>query len=833
MYNLIYILLFLNLIINMEKYLIQVFYNSDETTFSLSKNSTILKLLQFIEISFDELKNSSYQLIFKQINLKSMPSDEKLLNIFEDDALQNENKILLNILSSPNGNNSNNEINYYLNISCLYKNKKSYFKISPLLNFQKFKFNILSLFPDLDQENYQIIYNNEDITNYYSNEKSLKEIFNLTNDNNNGTFKTIEIQLTSKPKIIIEYYKRCSFCYEIKANYICKKCAIASCNNCCNKDKHFKTKDINFELVINFKTFENKILNEFLEKLKEYDKINEQLNSDNILKIKDEKFNLLNNKFEEIINLVNQIKNYQNSNLMELFNFILNTYEPYNFSIKISELIKLITNYLNNPFYDCEESMKKIIEFEKMLNNLFNNINEFKNYLNDFYDKFNKCINIDNKIIEFLKKSYLDTKNVFNDKSLHKKYIKIMKILDSSRVIVFDNNNNKSNFENENKKKEKNKNGENIIIEEDDTNYIENNNDSFTIMNFLDEDYNFKDNFNNFVQVNYNQDNFEKIFVITGSTTQKFFVYDLGNNEMEFINNLKYSHNWWPSLLPIKTKNDQLILFCLSGSYTNRCEMLILSKEKEKIDDIKNNIKNEEEKIPDVIENKDGISGIENVQKHLLDSIENPSLNKNNENGKIEENEKNKNKKTKFQLNWQEISSTNANHGQATSMLYNQQYIFLFFGYNYKIEPITLIERLDIQDISSIIIQGESGSAQKKWETLQFQNPNNISSILYYNSLLKLDDKHIFILGGLKEIDQIDNIYQYKIETNELVKNEKIIKFKNINFLNEKNLIKINNDNINKENGKKDKKIFAIFDGKNNVHLVTENFDYKLIVYNP
>jgi Fe-S cluster assembly ATP-binding protein len=164
----------------MEKYLIQVFYNSDETTFSLSKNSTILKLLQFIEISFDELKNSSYQLIFKQINLKSMPSNEKLLNIFEDDALQNENKILLNILSSPNGNNSNNEINYYLNISCLYKNKKSYFKISPLLNFQKFKFNILSLFPDLDQENYQIIYNNEDITKMSIEKRAKKGIYLLS-----------------------------------------------------------------------------------------------------------------------------------------------------------------------------------------------------------------------------------------------------------------------------------------------------------------------------------------------------------------------------------------------------------------------------------------------------------------------------------------------------------------------------------------------------------------------------------------------------------------------------------------------------------------------------
>jgi hypothetical protein len=347
-------------------------------------------------------------------------------------------------------------------------------------------------------------------------------------------------------------------------------------------------------------------------------------------------------------------------------------------------------------------------------------------------------------------------------------------------------------------------------------------------MNFLDEDNNFKDNFNNFIQVNYIQDNFEKIFVITGSTTQKFFVYDLGNNEMQFINNLKFSHNWWPSLLPIKNKNEQLILFCLSGSYTNKCEMLILSKEKEKINEEKKDIKNEEEKIPNVNnENKDGT---ENVQKQLLDSIENPSL-KNIENGKIVENKKDKSKK--FKLNWLEISNTSANHGQSASMLYNQKFIFLFFGYNHKIEPITLIERLDIEDINSIIVEGENGSAQKKWESLQFQNPNNISSILYYNSLLKLDDKHVFILGGLKEIDQIDNIYQYKIETNELVKNEKLIKFKNVNFLNEKNLIKITNDKVNKENGKKEKKIFAVFDGKNNVHLVSENLEYKLIVYNP
>jgi hypothetical protein len=100
------------------------------------------------------------------------------------------------------------------------------------------------------------------------------------------------------------------------------------------------------------------------------------------------------------------------------------------------------------------------------------------------------------------------------------------------------------------------------------------------MMNFHDEKNLFKENFNNYVQANYSVGPEEKLFVITGSTTQKFFVYDLNNNEMQFISPTRFSHNWWPSIIPFKQEDKEkikIVLFCLGGSYTNKCEILFLS----------------------------------------------------------------------------------------------------------------------------------------------------------------------------------------------------------------------------------------------------------------
>ena len=46
----------------MEKYEIKITYNTDETTFKISKTSSLDKLCKFIEMYYEELKMTNYQI---------------------------------------------------------------------------------------------------------------------------------------------------------------------------------------------------------------------------------------------------------------------------------------------------------------------------------------------------------------------------------------------------------------------------------------------------------------------------------------------------------------------------------------------------------------------------------------------------------------------------------------------------------------------------------------------------------------------------------------------------------------------------------------------------
>ena len=157
---------------------------------------------------------------------------------------------------------------------------------------------------------------------------------------------------------------------------------------------------------------------------------------------------------------------------------------------------------------------------------------------------------------------------------------------------------------------------------------------------------------------------------------------------------------------------------------------------------------------------------------------------------------------------------------------------------------------------------------------MDFKNPDNISSILYYNSILKKNEEEIFILGGLKEIGQIDCVYKYDPKQNVLAKTENLIPFKNVKFQNEKNFYLINklsdldqdnlikykekenkenkekqeqkgNNGIEEENVKEEEKKeenkgiiksreFAIFDSNNQIHIInSDTFEHFSTEYIP
>ena len=613
----------------------------------------------------------------------------------------------------------------------------------------------------------------------------------------------------------MKLFKICSFCHLVIANYICNKCAIASCEKCSPKDKHIKTKEKNLIKIENFRdcdeSYEDTTLQSYLNKLEEYLQKCRINKTEDFSLNKKEKINLIKSKYNEIHKLVDQIKDVQISNLELLLEKIQKKYFPDKFIPNYQELYNKIFKYKLSPFFDVEESMKKIIEFGMLLSKL---VEDFDNFLKDwleFYTKYKRCMEIIHKIFHFLENALLESKIIFkNDVDIFR-YKKVLKIFDSSHVLVYD------------------------------PNYS-----TFNLMNFHDDKNFFKKNFNNYVQANFSLGYEEKLFIITGSTNQKFFVYDLINNEMQYVSSTKFAHNWWPSIIPFKKEDEtkiSLVLFCLGGSYTNKCEILFFQDKLKKIGENNNILENNEN-----IDDNNSIGG-EEVNIEEDNQIDNEPIDE-----KI------------IPLKWYQIASTGVNHGQAGSFILNNKYLFLLFGYDYNLKPVTRIEKINIKEIlNSPIAQFRN----IKWKILDFKNPDNISSILYYNSILKKSEEEIFILGGLKEIGQIDCVYKYDPKQNVLAKTENLIPFKNVKFQNEKNFYLINKlsdldkDNLIKYKEKQEKeekeekkdnngiieeekekqeenkgkiksREFAIFDSNNQIHIInSDTFEHFSTEYIP
>ena len=838
----------------MDKYVIEIHYDEDETTFKITKSSNIIKLRNFIEMYYEDLKTSFYKVIY---NGRNISEDENNFNIPLYRIFGEVQKVDLKIVRSI----EDDLLHVKWKIKCIFKGRSKIFEMLPILNFEKFKFNILSSFPELEQENYTIIYNNIDITNIYSNNTIIKDIFcekinfiepsrmsnGYTNldDNYNGKYQTqkkinpkdgdlIVINIQSMPKTIIKMFKICSFCHLVIANYICDKCAIASCEKCSPKDRHIRTKEKNLIKIELFRdcdySYESTTLQSYLNKLEEYMQKANMNKTDDFKLNRKEKMDLLKSKFNEIHRLVDEIKNVQISNLEALLERIQRKYMPDKFIPNYQELYNKIYKYKQSPFFDVEESMKKIIEFGLLLARLMEDFDNFlKDYL-EFYAKYKKCLEIIHKIFHFLENALLESKIIFKNDIDIFRYKKLLKIYDSSHVLVYDHNTN-----------------------------------NFQMMNFHDDKNLFKENFNNYVQTNYSLGPDEKLFIMTGSTTQKFFVYDLKSNEMQFASTTKFSHNWWPSIIPYKKEDDKkitLVLFCLGGSYTSKCEILFFQ------DKLKIKQEGEEKK-----EGEGEGEGEEKKEEEIKDekSVEGEEVNAPEDN--IKEGEEEIIDDKIIPLKWYQIASTGVYHGQAGSFIINNKNLFLLFGYDYNLKPVTKIEKINIRDIIDNPI---SQAKNVKWKILDFKNPDNISSILYYNSILKKNEEEIFILGGLKEIGHIDCIYKYNPKENILSKTDNLIPFKYVKFQNEKNFYLINKlsdldeDNLIKyrlkkmkkikkleENGDKDilnikkeeeekddkdedingiqiNKEFAIIDGNNQVHIIkADTFEHFSLEYTP
>jgi hypothetical protein len=578
-----------------DKYEIRINYKKDSNVIHIHKHSTIDKLLKLVEVYYDSISNTDYKLIYND-NIELNKHKMKLLSdlFCEDVANGGANSAkgkgdIIELYLREEEDGVNNII--FECCVCRDNNNMIIFDSTNLKlnrkmnNFQKLKFSILVAFPCLEMEYYTINYNDRDITDIYSDSKLLGDIFKEA---------VVKLFIIIKPKLIVEYHKRCHFCLS-KADNICTRCALANCNLCAHKDPHNITKELNFVEIKNFKDYETKTLNELLKSFYIKNRENETLDSNNFSHAANEKINSLNKKFEDLIELINTLKNIQVNNLKIIIDSIKNKHQPEGIESFINDIAKQVKEYQKEPYVDCEESDRKLLSFQQEYKTFEKNFFDYKTNLDDMVKKYMHCLKLDNSLQQTIKTNINESRVLFKPKQEGLKFNRLMKIYDFKSVLVFDNNASVN---------------------------------KFSLMLFHDKNSLFKNNFSNYVQFNFGT----KLFIITGTPCQKLFCYDIETNEMEYINTLKHSHNWWPVIYITKLSNllPELNIFCLSGTYTTHCEELIL-------------------------------------KPYEANNLE-----------------------------WNELPSTNVAHGQATPFISDNNMFYLLYGYDYNFSSIGNVERLDL-----------------------------------------------------------------------------------------------------------------------------------------
>jgi hypothetical protein len=509
-----------------NKYELRVVYRKDMNIFYVSKDSVVDKLLKLVEIYYEDIVGTEYRLLHGDVELNR----HRLKLLSDVFTVNGKGSDIVELVLFEEDEIANNIIFECKVVRGEVIDSRT-FRLNKRLSFQKLKFNLLTCFPNLEMEYYTINYNGIDISDIYGDNKLIGDIFKET---------IVTLELTMKPKLIVEYHKRCHFCFS-KADNICKRCALANCNNCAHKDPHSLDRATYFVEIKNFKDYETATLLGFLKDLGVTNQENLVLDSNNFNKTTNDKIIAMERKFEELVDLINTLKNIQINNLRNNIDHMWNKYKPEGIELFIDDFIKRIKVYQKEPFVDCEESDRKLLSFEHDIKTFEKEFVEYKSTFNDTMKKYINCIKLDTAICDQVKSSIADSRLLFKPKEDTTKYNKIMKVYDYKSILVFDNN----------KATEK-----------------------FTLMLFNDKGGAFRDNFSNYVQFNFES----KLFIVTGTPCQKLFCYDLTTNEMELISTMKYNHNWWPVLHIAKLSEmlPEITIFCISGSYTKLCEELTL-----------------------------------------------------------------------------------------------------------------------------------------------------------------------------------------------------------------------------------------------------------------
>lgn len=637
------------------------------------------------------------------------------------------------------------------------------------------------------------------------------------------------------------YLDICFWDKKSKSSYICTKCRQEYCRECIKYEPHQKflieKVMVDSYCKANRENYKKEIKDQIL--IDKHYKAIERIDF-----ILNDKLKLINDQFDESINVINRIRETQTKFLMDLYyQYVLNN--------KYKEIVTDI-DYFNGKYKEIEsrfmsgnsfinENLDNLKTLEKFKTLILENYKEFSYKYDIFDNMYNLYENFNSMLLNNLElklKSSNDLRKNLIDPEKLKEEASYSKAVEEKK--------------------------ENVNIVDDAVNiYKVNYYNSILCFNNmkmnLKKEFNFSDKSE--FKINYQLYDgnvflniYGKLFVLTGQKFNMMYMYDPIFNEVFQFSNLNENHcrgalihanvNFGNNL----TKN---YILAIGGKLCQKCEFIEIDNfnldkkvKGNKQVSFSNNNQNQNQ-------NTSGKTNLDN-DNNSKTSSKKSFFNKQPKNTgmpfsfkkKDESAEKDKINASLGNSNyllakWNYFDSLNDNRSQFAYYIYNQRFVYVFFGMNSKkgfletIERCDLVSALNKKENKDIKDDNKSNINFKLWEEIAFKNPKQLMLGVHSMGICRINPDEVLILGGIirgdKPTDKCvkfnfshNSIFLNSMKIPEIESNEYYRFWEETNFIPLKDLS--GNYNTN------DDFYYGMFDAKNKFHLFNiKTFEYRII----
>jgi hypothetical protein len=617
--------------------------------------------------------------------------------------------------------------------------------------------------------------------------------------------KNLAIQ---KEKIFVaKSFKEIPICNQDKtnvANFICTKCKTYWCKNCMKFDLH-KDHLINFEQFEFYVEKKRKNLLNGIESSVMTDQYYTHLEKIEIAL--NDRINEIENQFNDVIKIIEKMKEAQYKFLKEQF---YKEMDSQKFKSVITD-IKFFRNKLDE-IVKIEEAQENLNFVNSLTNNdilegyktsINENYSEFKNVFVKFHNIYLQHENFNRTLISQLEAKFRQSetiKNLLNNEENLKEISKEDALKGFVNLTKTPNSQRSQPRRIPRLYKVK---YYNTILEWD---YVRN------TMKRIDD---FKDvsDFKINYQVysgNIFLNHSNRLFIITGINYNLFYFYDKSTNEIYKLPNLSQNH-CRGSLAYLSRLNS---IICISGKYTNKCEIFSLKNfetDSERNQNIKNS--NEGEITRTETKKKVTLKIFKNITPKTTIPSNPETIMPNNTQICVNSD-----------LNWKEFPQLNYQRYYSSVYIFNDHYLYIFFGYNTSRGSIDIVERININTTTIF---------SSYWEIVNYNNPSQLDMRLHSHSCIYANTNEVYIVGGSKNEIFSDKILKYNLINNTIFMTDMIIpdinKHEYFRFWEESQFKQLISHELI-ENKSEDDYTFAMFDARDKMHVFnSRTFKYKII----